>query len=244
MPTSRCTRRSGRVDEGSSSTNHRCKMGSRNAWRYDRTSRGGSAVRSSCCTISRSSRSIRAPSSERKRSSDGSIGRWVLAEACREAVGWRSPSVERSLPYVSVNVAGSQLQHPGFVQDVRDVLRDTGLPPARLVLEVTESALIEDTEGNVLKLEQLRDLGIRLAIDDFGTGCRRSASRRRAHRRSLRLYRRARGRNVRGPRRPRPCGARERSDRRDRGSRATPGSPDLALLLRPGISLLEARSGR
>jgi diguanylate cyclase (GGDEF)-like protein/PAS domain S-box-containing protein len=98
------------------------------------------------------------------------IGRWVLAEACREAAGWRSPSVERSLPYVSVNVAGSQLQHPGFVQDVRDVLRDTGLPPARLVLEVTESALIEDTEGNVLKLEQLRDLGIRLAIDDFGTG--------------------------------------------------------------------------
>jgi diguanylate cyclase (GGDEF)-like protein/PAS domain S-box-containing protein len=98
------------------------------------------------------------------------IGRWVLAEACREAAGWRSPSVERSLPYVSVNVAGSQLQHPGFVQDVEDVLRDTGLPPARLVLEVTESALIEDTEGNVLKLEQLRDLGIRLAIDDFGTG--------------------------------------------------------------------------
>jgi diguanylate cyclase (GGDEF)-like protein len=98
------------------------------------------------------------------------IGRWVLAEACREAAGWRSQSVGRALPYVSVNVAGSQLQHPGFVQDVEDVLRDTGLPPARLVLEVTESALIEDTEGNVLKLEQLRDLGIRLAIDDFGTG--------------------------------------------------------------------------
>ena len=71
---------------------------------------------------------------------------------------------------MSVNVAGSQLQHARFVQDVLDVLRDTGLSPARLVLEVTESALIEDTEGNVLKLEQLRAAGIRLAIDDFGTG--------------------------------------------------------------------------
>jgi EAL domain-containing protein (putative c-di-GMP-specific phosphodiesterase class I) len=71
---------------------------------------------------------------------------------------------------VSVNVAGSQLHQPGFVTDVREVLRDTCLPPARLVLEVTESALVEDTEGNVLKLEQLRDMGIRLAIDDFGTG--------------------------------------------------------------------------
>jgi diguanylate cyclase (GGDEF)-like protein/PAS domain S-box-containing protein len=99
-----------------------------------------------------------------------SIGHWVLAEACREAAGWRSPAIGRSLPYVSVNVAGSQLQHAGFVQDVRDVLRHTGLPPARLVLEVTESALLEDTEGNVLKLEQLRETGIRLAIDDFGTG--------------------------------------------------------------------------
>jgi diguanylate cyclase (GGDEF)-like protein/PAS domain S-box-containing protein len=98
------------------------------------------------------------------------IGNWVLAEACQEAAGWDLPGDGRSAPYVSVNVASSQLQQPGLVQDVRDALRDTGLAPARLVLEVTESALIEDSEGNVLKLEQLRGAGIRLAIDDFGTG--------------------------------------------------------------------------
>jgi EAL domain-containing protein (putative c-di-GMP-specific phosphodiesterase class I) len=98
------------------------------------------------------------------------IGRWVMAEACREAAGWDRQGAAGSAPYVSVNVAASQLRQAGFVQDVRDALRDTGLPPDRLVVEVTESALIEDTEGNVLKLEQLRDVGIRLAIDDFGTG--------------------------------------------------------------------------
>jgi diguanylate cyclase (GGDEF)-like protein/PAS domain S-box-containing protein len=98
------------------------------------------------------------------------IGRWVLADACREAAGWDLETTEGTAPYVSVNVSGSQLQAKGFVQEVRDVLTATGLSPARLVLEVTETALIEDSEGNVLKLEQLRDVGIRLAIDDFGTG--------------------------------------------------------------------------
>jgi diguanylate cyclase (GGDEF)-like protein/PAS domain S-box-containing protein len=98
------------------------------------------------------------------------IGRWVMAEACREAVGWVSQEDGKPAPYVSVNVAGSQLQEPRFVPDVRDALRDTGLAPGRLVVEVTESALIEDSAGNVLRLEQLRDIGIRLAIDDFGTG--------------------------------------------------------------------------
>ncbi|MEO8422790.1 MAG: EAL domain-containing protein [Actinomycetota bacterium] len=97
------------------------------------------------------------------------IGHWVLAEACREAAGW-GLGTGGSAPYVSVNVSGSQLQQPGFVQEVRDVLSETGFPPARLVLEVTESALIQDSEGNVLKLEQLRETDIRLAIDDFGTG--------------------------------------------------------------------------
>ena len=97
------------------------------------------------------------------------LGHWVLTEACREAAGWK-PEAGASAPYVSVNVSGSQLQQPGFVQEVRDVLTDSGLLPSRLVLEVTESALIEDSEGNVLKLERLRETGIRLAVDDFGTG--------------------------------------------------------------------------
>ena len=97
------------------------------------------------------------------------IGHWVLAEACREAARWR-PGAAGPAPYVSVNVSGSQLQQAGFVQEVRDVLSETGLRPARLVLEMTESALMEDSDGNVLKLERLRETGIRLAIDDFGTG--------------------------------------------------------------------------
>ena len=99
------------------------------------------------------------------------IGRWVLAEACREAARWELRSGS-SAPYVSVNVASSQLKQAGFIQDVRDALHDAGLPPDRLVVEVTESALIEDSDGNMLKLEQLRDLGIRLAIDDFGRAIR------------------------------------------------------------------------
>ena len=98
------------------------------------------------------------------------IGHWVLEEACREAAGWDVDGSSGVAPYVSVNVSSAQLQQAGFVVEVEDVLDTTGLEPARLVLEVTESALIEDSEGNVLKLAQLRDIGIRLAIDDFGTG--------------------------------------------------------------------------
>ena len=98
------------------------------------------------------------------------IGHWVLEEACREAAGWDVDGSSGVAPYVSVNVSGDQLQQAGFVLEVEDVLDTSGLEPARLVLEVTESALIEDSEGNVLKLAQLRDIGIRLAIDDFGTG--------------------------------------------------------------------------
>jgi EAL domain-containing protein (putative c-di-GMP-specific phosphodiesterase class I) len=98
------------------------------------------------------------------------IGRWVLGEACREATSWHAPASGGPAPYVSVNVAGSQLQRASFLQEVRDALAESGLDPARLVVEMTESALIEDTDGNVRRLEQLAELGVRLAIDDFGTG--------------------------------------------------------------------------
>jgi EAL domain-containing protein (putative c-di-GMP-specific phosphodiesterase class I) len=98
------------------------------------------------------------------------IGHWVVEEACREAAGWDVDGSTGVAPYVSVNVSSAQLQQAGFVLEVEDVLDTSGLEPARLVLEVTESALIEDSEGNVLKLAQLRYIGIRLAIDDFGTG--------------------------------------------------------------------------
>ena len=71
-------------------------------------------------------------------------------------------------PYLSVNVAGAQLEQPGFVDEVALALSDGGLDAARLMLEVTESSLVGDLEAE--RLQALRRLGVRLAIDDFGTG--------------------------------------------------------------------------
>jgi diguanylate cyclase (GGDEF)-like protein len=90
------------------------------------------------------------------------LGRWVLREACRQAAGWAGA------PYLSVNVAGLQLEQPGFVEEVEAALRDGDLAPERLVLEVTESSLVDDLVAE--RLQALRRLGVRLAIDDFGTG--------------------------------------------------------------------------
>jgi diguanylate cyclase (GGDEF)-like protein/PAS domain S-box-containing protein len=94
------------------------------------------------------------------------LGRFVLQEACREAATWGDDGA----PYVSVNVAGSQLHQPHFVTEVRRALNDARLAPHRLVVEMTESALIEDADDSVQRLEQLHELGVGLAIDDFGTG--------------------------------------------------------------------------
>jgi EAL domain-containing protein (putative c-di-GMP-specific phosphodiesterase class I) len=71
-------------------------------------------------------------------------------------------------PYLSVNVAGAQLEQEGFVEEVACALRSSGLVSSRLVLEVTESSLVGDDSAE--RLQALRKLGIRLAIDDFGTG--------------------------------------------------------------------------
>jgi EAL domain-containing protein (putative c-di-GMP-specific phosphodiesterase class I) len=71
---------------------------------------------------------------------------------------------------VCVNVSAQQVAHPDLVADVAGVLEQTGLRPASLVLEITESAVMEDAERNVATLYALKELGVRLAIDDFGTG--------------------------------------------------------------------------
>jgi diguanylate cyclase (GGDEF)-like protein len=96
------------------------------------------------------------------------LGRWILGEACRQAVAWRSryPAAESAV--MNVNVSGRQLQEPGFAAEVAAVLADTGLPPERLTIEVTESeALQEDRIQQALR--DLHDLGVGLALDDFGT---------------------------------------------------------------------------
>jgi len=95
------------------------------------------------------------------------VGRWVLDEACRQAAAWQSlaPGVQ-----VSVNLSGWQLQQPDVVAEVAAALAESGLDSRLLMLELTESLLMHDTEEMITKLAALRELGARLAIDDFGTG--------------------------------------------------------------------------
>ncbi|HET8672018.1 MAG TPA: EAL domain-containing protein, partial [Thermoleophilaceae bacterium] len=95
------------------------------------------------------------------------IGRWVLAEACRRGAEWQSvaPGVQ-----VAVNLSGWQLEQPDIVDEVAAALENSGLPQHTLVLELTETILMHDTEATIAKLRALKDLGARLAIDDFGTG--------------------------------------------------------------------------
>jgi len=96
------------------------------------------------------------------------LGRWVLEEACRQAVAWDARLDQRLA--MSVNVSGRQIHQPGFVEEVRGILAATGLQPARLTLELTESVLMQDVGATTVTLTALKALGVRLAIDDFGTG--------------------------------------------------------------------------
>jgi len=98
------------------------------------------------------------------------LGRWVLEEACRHAGDWQRNGSQPHDVRVSVNVSARQFQQPQWTDEVARALLATGLEPGRLVLEITESVLMEDTETTSLRLGELRDLGVRIAIDDFGTG--------------------------------------------------------------------------
>jgi diguanylate cyclase (GGDEF)-like protein/PAS domain S-box-containing protein len=106
----------------------------------------------------------------------GKLGEWVLREACRQAVAWDRESaaagVARREPpmTMSVNLSVRQLQHDSLVPMVRSVLEETGLEASRLILEITETAVMNDHVTTIVKLQQLKDLGVGLAIDDFGTG--------------------------------------------------------------------------
>ena len=96
------------------------------------------------------------------------LGAWVLRHAIAAAAGWqRSPS--NAHPYVSVNVSVRQFRAPGFVEQVRQELARSGVPPSSLVLEITESLLVSDGGVDEI-LSTLRGDGVRIAIDDFGTG--------------------------------------------------------------------------
>jgi diguanylate cyclase (GGDEF)-like protein/PAS domain S-box-containing protein len=98
------------------------------------------------------------------------IGRWVLREACLQAVAVHQGWTDGAHPYICVNLSVRQLQHSDVISDVRDALAESGLEPRLLTLEITESMLMEDPDVAVVKLKELRALGVRIAMDDFGTG--------------------------------------------------------------------------
>jgi diguanylate cyclase (GGDEF)-like protein/PAS domain S-box-containing protein len=98
------------------------------------------------------------------------IGTWVLDQACRQVQRWHA-SNERATPLrVSVNISGRQLGHARLVEDVAAALADTGIDPADVELEITESVLMDDVEMSSETLGRLHALGVKLAVDDFGTG--------------------------------------------------------------------------
>ncbi len=99
------------------------------------------------------------------------LGHWVLRDACRRVADWQDKRTPGSAPlFMSVNLSPIQLGDPGFVHQVRNVLRETGVEPSWLKLELTEGAVMEKAEQSIKLLQQLRGLGIKLSIDDFGTG--------------------------------------------------------------------------
>jgi diguanylate cyclase (GGDEF)-like protein/PAS domain S-box-containing protein len=96
------------------------------------------------------------------------IGEWVLRTACSQAKKWQDAGLP-AVP-VAVNVSAVQFRQQGFAELIRSVLRDTGLDPKYLELELTESLLLTNADVMFSILQELRDMGVKLAIDDFGTG--------------------------------------------------------------------------
>ncbi|HET6838744.1 MAG TPA: EAL domain-containing protein [Bradyrhizobium sp.] len=92
------------------------------------------------------------------------LGDWVLKTACREAATWVEPLK------IAINVSAAQLYTTSFVQDLHHILLETGLPPSRLEIEITETALVRDFNRALAMLRQIKGLGICIAMDDFGTG--------------------------------------------------------------------------
>lgn len=95
------------------------------------------------------------------------IGNWVLQEACRQTQEWHCEGFPLC---VSVNISMPQFQHKQFVDSIRDALSTTGLRPDSLALEITESVAMKNVDYVMDKIDELKQLGVRISIDDFGTG--------------------------------------------------------------------------
>jgi diguanylate cyclase (GGDEF)-like protein len=98
------------------------------------------------------------------------MGKWVVEEACRQMAAWRRAQPGSADVSVSVNLSARQFADPNLVEIVSAALRESGLAPSGLWLEITESVLMEEAETTVETLRALRSLGVHLSIDDFGTG--------------------------------------------------------------------------
>jgi diguanylate cyclase len=96
------------------------------------------------------------------------IGRWVLREACRQVQEWIASGL-RVAP-VAVNVSSLEFRSDEFLENLRGILKDTGLDPCLLELELTETVLMQHAESTLAVLGALKVIGVRLAVDDFGTG--------------------------------------------------------------------------
>lgn len=98
------------------------------------------------------------------------VGEWVLRESCSQAVSWAHEFPDRPRLMTAVNLSARQLARSNLPELIEDVLVSSGADPSRLLLEITESALIGDAETAALSMDRLRSLGVALGIDDFGTG--------------------------------------------------------------------------
>jgi EAL domain-containing protein (putative c-di-GMP-specific phosphodiesterase class I) len=96
------------------------------------------------------------------------IGDWVLRAACRQVADWRAQGL--AVGSISVNISVQQLERDSLTETLRGVLAETGLAPADLELEVTESMIMEKNRRALEAMDALRGLGVRLSVDDFGTG--------------------------------------------------------------------------
>jgi diguanylate cyclase (GGDEF)-like protein/PAS domain S-box-containing protein len=98
------------------------------------------------------------------------IGQWVLREACFQIQRWQEKFPSEKPLYMTVNLSARQFAQPDLIDQIRDILDESGVDPAYLKLEITESMVMDDFESAASMLFQLRALGVRLSMDDFGTG--------------------------------------------------------------------------
>jgi EAL domain-containing protein (putative c-di-GMP-specific phosphodiesterase class I) len=98
------------------------------------------------------------------------IGLWVLREACRQMQAWQQQPRHGDPLVVAVNLSARQFRHATLLEDIATILKETGLDPQFLKLEITESVVLDSVDSTLSTLRALKALGVQLAIDDFGTG--------------------------------------------------------------------------